>query len=141
MSAFLLCTGTLLRDPGEKVSKAGKPYASAMLRVGEGDAMLFVNIRVFHDDAAVLLSLVKGDSCSVQGKADIGTYQAKDGQWKPSVSVMCSALTPLRKIKPKQPAAEPARDPDSRSKAERTRGTWSGPADGPSDDIPFGDAR
>jgi single-stranded DNA-binding protein len=137
MSAFLLCTGSLFRDPEEKMSKAGKPYASAMLRVGEGDAMLFVNIRVFHDDAAVLLSLVKGDSCSVQGKADIGTYQAKDGQWKPSVSVMCSVLTPLRKIKPKQPAAEPP-PKDTRSRQERCSGTWA-PGGGPNDSIPFGD--
>jgi single-stranded DNA-binding protein len=132
----LLASGVLLRDPTSQTSKGGKSYASALIRVGEGDEATLINVKVFGDDAAVLLSLTRGDACSVQGKAEIGTYQAKDGQWKPSISIMVATLVPLRKIKPKPPAAKPARDPDPRSKTDRQRGTWL-PGGGPSDDIPF----
>jgi hypothetical protein len=130
---FVLFTGTFLRDPIEKISKNGKRYASALLRTGDGDAALLINVMAFGDEAAGLLALTRGDAIAIQGKADIGVY-AKDGQHRPSIAVMATALTPLRRNKPRPPASKASEQPDTRSRQQRPAGSY----DGPNDDIPFG---
>ncbi|MFZ3328754.1 MAG: hypothetical protein WA231_24025 [Methylocella sp.] len=37
MSAFILITGTLFRDPEQRTSKNGKPFVTATLRVKDGN--------------------------------------------------------------------------------------------------------
>jgi Bifunctional DNA primase/polymerase, N-terminal len=59
---YALCTGVLLRDAEAETAKLGKPYASGLIRVGEGQAMLFVFIRAFDEAAEALLGLTKGDA-------------------------------------------------------------------------------
>jgi hypothetical protein len=70
---IVLFTGVLHRDPEPKTSKGGKEYAQALIRSGDG--------------------------LSVQGKAEISTYLAKDGATKVSVSVMANQIVVLRQPK------------------------------------------
>jgi hypothetical protein len=55
MSAFILITGTLFRDPEQRTSKNGKPFVTATLRVKDGNeshtnVMVKVLMRFFKPD-------------------------------------------------------------------------------------------
>jgi hypothetical protein len=79
----VLTTVTLHKDPKRRLPRAGSPTRAFSFALAK--AKLFVNVRAFGDEATALLALTKGDAAAIQGKADIGVYEAKDGQHKPSI--------------------------------------------------------
>ncbi|WP_434108013.1 single-stranded DNA-binding protein [Paraburkholderia caffeinilytica] len=111
-----LVGGKLFKIPEERRSNSGKTYVTANVRAADGDGEgLFVSVVAFSDSAkAVLLALEEGDSVSLAGTLKIGTYEARDGSVKPSVSMVASkVLTPYhvaRKRKAVADASAPAGD-------------------------------
>lgn len=69
MSAEALLTGKLFQRAEERISKAGKPYVTARVRVPVSDAeAVFVNVICFSESGcAALLALSDGDSVSITG--------------------------------------------------------------------------
>ena len=113
---FALISGTLFRNPEQRVSKSGKPFTTATMRVKDGDAAQFVRVTAFFESAQTeLLRLSDGDSLSVQGPFKAETYVANSGETKISLSIVTDKILPLKQ-QPKQrqekaPASCPRQEP------------------------------
>jgi hypothetical protein len=136
MSAYALITGVIFRAPIQKISKAGRPFASCTVKVGADDSAGadFWNVLIFSESGQLeLLRLEIGDAVSIRGKMKLEIFE-KDGQARISRSIFADAaigLRPAPRGKPKKAAA------DATPEKETAAG---GPAFF-SDDIPFGPAR
>jgi hypothetical protein len=135
-----LVAGSLFRAPEQRISKAGRPFASATLKVKDGEGVQFIRLVIFSESAmAELMRLAEGDALSAQGSFKAELY-AKDGDApKLSLSIVADQILALkqppkqREAKPKTPPQEPQ---DTRSRQEKCAGSWT-PAGGPSDPLPF----
>ena len=68
MMAHVLVAGTLFRAPGQRTSKAGKPFVTATIRAKDGDSSQWWNVLAFPESVqAELMRLADGDVLSVQG--------------------------------------------------------------------------
>jgi single-stranded DNA-binding protein len=102
-----LIAGRTVGKPTERTTSAGKPYATAKVRVPtkEGDALL-VNVIAF--DATVvtaILALSDGDPVSMVGEATPKVWTDKDGNAKPSLSLLAHAVISPFSVKRKRKAA------------------------------------
>jgi single-stranded DNA-binding protein len=79
MTAHVLVTGTLFRQPEQRTSKAGKPFVTATLKAKDGDEKQWWKLVAFSESAqAELMRLQGGDAVSMQGSLKVGLYE-KDG--------------------------------------------------------------
>ncbi len=85
----VLASGTLIADPVSRSSAAGKPYATALMRVPveDSDSMIASLIAFSGSAAGALLALTKGDSLAVVGRSKLTTWE-KDGETKHGLSVV-----------------------------------------------------
>jgi single-stranded DNA-binding protein len=123
MSAHVLISGTLFRQPERKVSRGGKPYVSAAIRVRDGDASQFWRVMVFSESAGdEIMRLCDGDALSVSGsmRAEIWAPEGKDP--RVSLTLTADAILPLRRER--QPREKPAADTPAKS-AVRANGSSS----------------
>jgi single-strand DNA-binding protein len=100
-AAFFGCLG---RDAEAKISKPGKPYLRLNVRVGDGDAVQWVNITCFDPDAiAVADKLVKGARVYVEGSIKLDKWTAADGAERTGLSAMSwhCRLSHIGRNKPK----------------------------------------
>jgi single-stranded DNA-binding protein len=89
---LVLVTGTLLRDPEIKESKAGKPYGRLIIRDGTGDDTIFARVTAFEGPVLdAIRSLHSGAAVSAQGRAKLSTYE-KGGQWKASLDMVAEQV-------------------------------------------------
>jgi len=96
MTAHVLISGTLFREPEQCTSKAGKPFVTATIRAKDGDASQWWKVLAFSESVqAELMRLTDGDALSVQGALTAKTYE-KDGQTKLSLSVVADHVLALR---------------------------------------------
>ena len=80
MTAHVLISGTLFREPEQRTSKAGKPFVTATIRAKDGDSWQWWKVLAFQECAqAELMRLTDGDALSVQGVLKAETYE-KYGQ-------------------------------------------------------------
>jgi single-stranded DNA-binding protein len=79
MTAAALVAGKLWKAPEGRTSKTGKPFATATMREGAGDAVTWWSVVAFADNAGELLWLKDGDVLSVSGPFTVEAY-VKDGQ-------------------------------------------------------------
>ena len=72
----ILATGTLVSDPMQRQSAAGKAYATASMRVPteDGEAMLASLIAFNADAVTSLLALSRNDPLSVAGRAKVSEW-------------------------------------------------------------------
>lgn len=109
MSLHVLAQGSLVSDPQERTSAAGKPYCIASLRVPmDGEESMLASLIAF-DAAAVqaLLQLHKGDPVSVAGEGKLTSWTGKDGQEKHGLSVTVRvAMSVYQARKRRRDAAE-----------------------------------
>jgi single-stranded DNA-binding protein len=133
-----LITGSLYRTPEQRASKNGRTIACATVRVKENETPSpFVKIFAFSESVqSELLRLGDGDSLSAQGRLGVETFITTSGTTKVSLSLVAEHVLALRQP-PKKRAATTSAPPDIRTKQERQRGSWTGPDDGPCDEIPF----
>jgi single-stranded DNA-binding protein len=96
MTAHVLISGTLFREPEQRTSKAGKPFVMATIRAKDGDASQWWKVLAFSETAQVaLMRLTDGDAVSVQGALKAETYE-KDGVTKLSLSGVANHVLALR---------------------------------------------
>jgi hypothetical protein len=119
MSAFCLLSGSLFRGPERKMSKAGKAYATATMRVTGGREAEFWRLLAFSETAiAELMRLGDGDKLAAQGSLRVELYRAGDGSEKLSRTLMADAILPLRPPpRERKPKAAPAGAPPARASA------------------------
>jgi single-stranded DNA-binding protein len=133
---YALISGTLWRSPEQRTAKTGRPFVTTTIKIRDGDASQFVNTTAFSESVqAELLRLADGDALSVQGRFRAEIYAGADGSNRISLSLVAEQILPLRQP-PKTRAAKAPAPP----KEERQRGFWTGPDDGPNDnldDLPF----
>ena len=120
MSIDALIGGTLFKPAQERRGQSGKTFVTANVRAahGEGES-LFVNVVAFSDSAkAALLALEDGDSVSLAGTLKIGTYEARDGSVKPSISMVASKVLTAYHVARKRKAVSEAPASEGRSVRE-----------------------
>ena len=120
MSIDALVTGRLWKNPEERRSSAGKTFVTANVRAADGDGeSLLVNVVAFSDSAkASLLALEDGDSVSLAGTLKIGTYEARGGSVRPSVSMVAAKVLTAYHVARKRKAVADAPSTDGRAARE-----------------------
>lgn len=99
MSATALISGKLQRDPERKMSKAGKPFSTATLREGDGDAVTWWTVLAFAEDAIEELSRLKaGDGMAATGPFKAETYE-KNGEKRVSFTLFADRVISAKKQK------------------------------------------
>lgn len=98
MSLGVLASGSLVRDPEPRRSKAGKDYVLGLMRVppAEGEDALFVSLVCFSPTLGeLLLGLGRGDVVSVSGHGRLRAWSGADGVQRHGLSVVVEGvLTP-----------------------------------------------
>ena len=106
MSATVLVSERLLRDPERKTSKAGKPFATAVLREGDGDAVTWWNLLCFSESGCEeLMSLHAGDGVAASGSFKAELYE-KAGAQRLSFTVVVDRIISARRQKRERAAAQ-----------------------------------
>jgi single-stranded DNA-binding protein len=122
--------GALGRDAESKVSGSGKPYVRMNVRVGDGDAVQWVNATVFDVKAIEIADkLVKGSRVYLEGRLTLDEWTAQDGAKRHGLSVM-SWHCRLAQI-------GRHRSTSGRDRAARSDFAPAGKAPAFNDDIPF----
>jgi len=150
----LLASGTLVRDPESRQSKAGKAFATALLRVPtEGEDAALVSVIAFSTSACTaLLAHAKGDSVAVTGRGKLTSWIGQDGAEKHGINVVAESVLSAYQVEKRRARARGEAEGDAKPELERVaraqaeRGTAqvltqpSGAAGGlaeMADDIPF----
>ena len=93
MSIETAFIGRLGGDIELRTSKAGKPFASASVAVGTGDATQWVRVVAFGSAAEhAAATLSKGDAVYCEGSLRLERWMGKDGQERGGLSVVASTL-------------------------------------------------
>ena len=102
-----LVGGKLFKAAEERRSQAGKTFVTANIRAADGEGEgLFISVVAFNDSAkAALLAMEEGDSVSLAGTLKIGTYEARDGSVKASVSMVAQNVMSAYQVSRKRKAA------------------------------------
>jgi single-strand DNA-binding protein len=81
--------GALGKDAELKTSGSGKQYLRLNLRVGDGDAVQWVNAMTFDADAiAVADKMRKGARVYIEGKLSLDEWTGQDGAKRHRLSLM-----------------------------------------------------
>jgi single-stranded DNA-binding protein len=107
-------TGRIGQEPMLKESKAGKPWLSFSVAVGDGDDVQWLQVAAFGAKAEELAGAVKkSDRVYVEGRLRLlNSWAAKDGTAQSGLSVAASLVHPLRQIgarRPRKPKATASR--------------------------------
>lgn len=103
-----LIQGKLLKDPEARQTKAGKPYATARMRVPTTNPAetIFVSVVAFDPEAvAALLALGAGDSVSVAGSLKVGVWTDSQGNAKPQADIVADRVLSVYTIRKQRAAA------------------------------------
>lgn len=103
-----LIQGKLIKAPESRTTKAGKPMASARLRVATADpaASVLCGVVAFEPEAvAALLALGEGDAVSVAGPLKVGTWTDKEGNARPSLDLVADRVLSVYAIRKQRAAA------------------------------------
>jgi hypothetical protein len=102
-----LIAGRIHGKPTERTTSAGKPYATIKVRVPTKDGeSLLVNVIAFDPMAVTaLLALSDGDPVSMVGEATPKVWADKEGNPRPSLSLLAHAVISPFSVKRKRKAA------------------------------------
>jgi single-stranded DNA-binding protein len=113
MSFFALISGTLAADPQQRTGSNGKPFTTAVIRVGDGDDGFTASCIAFCDAASRLLDFSKGDAVSLSGRAKLSAWTGRDGAEHHGLSITLGQIIGLDTPKPQR------RKPSARKRAQR----------------------
>jgi hypothetical protein len=99
MTAVVLVYGRLWCEPERKLTKAGKPYATATIRDGQGDDATWWRLFAFSEaGCAELLGLHDGDGVAASGTFKAELYDGRDGA-RISLTVLADRAISARRQK------------------------------------------
>jgi single-stranded DNA-binding protein len=104
-----IATGTLLRDPQERVASNGNPYATFLLRVPlEGEDSILANVIAFNREAVeAVMRLRSQDTVAVSGSAKTRTWE-RDGQSHVGIAITADRVMSAYGVAKQRKAAQPA---------------------------------
>ena len=97
--------GALARDAELKTSKTGKQYLRLNVRVGDGDAVQWVNATVFDTEAiGVAERLTKSSRVYLEGRLTLDEWSGQDGAKRHGLSLMAGhcRLAQIGRNKPRR---------------------------------------
>jgi Single-strand binding protein family len=83
--------GFLYKDPEMRRSKSGSDYATATLKVRDGDDNKFWRVMAFKESAAALMRFKDRDGLKAEGGIKVDTYE-RDGQTKIGLTIMANNI-------------------------------------------------
>lgn len=103
----VLCSSSLVSDPRQRTTAAGKAYATASMRVPAEDAeAMLVSIIAFAADAVTgLLALSKGDALAIAGRGKLSSWTGQDGAEKHGLSVVADQVLTIYQIEKRRKRA------------------------------------
>lgn len=114
-----LVIGELIKDPAERQTAQGKPWASAILRVAAGSESVLVNVTTFSTEAIQKLSkLQKGDSLAATGSLEMNRWADRDGNERTGWRLTASAVMTVYEANRRRKAAS---DPDQNHREPQAR--------------------
>lgn len=127
----VLASGTIFRAPKASVSRGGKPFVAATVKVADGNETLFIRVMAWSDTArAELEPLSEGALVSVSGRLVSEIYTPTGGEPRVSLTVMADQALALKK--PQKAKAAPQVNPGAEARTkERSTGDFA------DDSIPF----
>jgi single-stranded DNA-binding protein len=111
MSFFVLITGVLSADPQQRTGSTGKPFSTAVIRVGDGDDGFTASCIAFGDAASRLLEFSKGEPIAVSGRAKLSAWVGRDGVEHHGIALTVAQGIGLNEKR------EPRRKPSGRKRA------------------------
>ena len=114
MSAYALISGTIFREPQQRVSQSGKQYVVATIKATTTDnsGSDFWSIMCFSASAGdELLRLGLNEKLAVQGSLKIETFE-KNGETRISRTIFCDHVLALRQP-PKERKPKAAKEPST----------------------------
>jgi single-stranded DNA-binding protein len=117
-----LIAGTVYGKPTERVGASGKAFVAAKVRAADSDGEgQFVNVVAFDGSVkTALLALSDGDSVSLAGAMKIGTFEARDGTIRVSISMVAHAVLTAYHVRRKRDAVAQASGPKPEPRARAT---------------------
>jgi single-stranded DNA-binding protein len=122
MSVQAAMFGILSKDAETKTLAAGKPYLRLNIRIGDGDAVQWINAMTFDPDAiAVADKMVKGARVYIEGTIKLDEWIGQDGAKRHGLSLLSwhCRLSQIGRNRPRR--ADSARE-------DRPKAASSGPA-------------
>jgi single-strand DNA-binding protein len=102
-------SGRVGQEPVLKESKAGKPWLSFSVAVGEDENVQWVSVAAFGEKAKELAGcLKKSDRVYVEGRLKLNTWTGKDGTLQAGLSVAATLVQPMGQIGAKRPSKRKA---------------------------------
>ena len=127
-----LILGTIHREPEQRTSKNGKPFATLTVKSGMGEHVEWWKVTAFDSGLIeAFMELREGDAVSIQGLLQIGVWAPEGREPKPNLSVVAHAILPLREGRAKGVSARKnSPRQDSRGRRENAPASPAGhPAD------------
>ena len=93
-SAQSLTSGKIFRGPEKRETKAGKVFAVATLRAGDGPHSDFWRVVAFEPASLDLLACAEGDSISVKGRLQVRQYD-KAGEQRIALQITADQVMKL----------------------------------------------
>lgn len=108
-----LISGKIYGTPEQRLSKVGKPFARVKVRAAAADGeSLFVNVIAFEDaPVASLLMLNDGESVSLAGTLTPRVWVDKEGESRPALDMVASAVLTAYHVNKKRKAVTPVSEP------------------------------
>src|SRR6516165_3764917 len=126
MSATVLVSGKLFRDPQSKTSGSGKVYCTATIKAGHGDDAQWWRLVTFSDSAIEeLLALRDGDGIAASGSLKAELFEGRESM-RVSLSLLAERVISAKRQK---------RERDKERQAEQRQG----PIDSVGAQRPFDD--
>jgi single-stranded DNA-binding protein len=114
LSLAILAQGTVISEAQRRTAKTGAPFCTFTLRVvqaaqGDEENTLLVSCVCFHPETmARCLSLARGDSIAITGRAQLKTWQGKDGRQRTGLSVIAEQCLTVYEVRKKRGQAQAA---------------------------------
>lgn len=118
MSDRALISGVVFRQPAQKMTKAGHPFAFLTIRSGSGDAARWWKVFVFSElSIAEVMQLSDGKSIAVSGEFDAEIYAPAGAEPRVTWKITADAVLSAKRLRPKEPRKVAGAAPATRPSA------------------------
>ena len=103
MSGQAAVYGRLGRDPEQRTSQSGNPWATASMAVslsdGEDDAVTWFGVVAFGKVAETLAKHAKGDMVSVSGRLKLNRWRDQSGAEREQLQIVADTVVSVKSVR------------------------------------------
>ncbi len=112
-----LVQGDLTKEPQQRTTQGGQPFAFTSMRVAAGDEAVFVSLSIFGTASVEkLMSLKKGDAVGATGVLKQTIYAGRDGEERKGWALTASEVITVYEAAKRRKAAPASVDDGERSR-------------------------